>query len=64
MVANLISLKDFANQMQKSISTVKTWKNRQNIPPHIFFKIGGCVFVRKDLFEQWVLDKGEDNAGI
>ena len=51
---DLISLKEFAKSINKSESTVRTWKRRGNLPPHIFRTIGSTVFVKKSLFEEWI----------
>lgn len=50
---DLLSLKDFAKELNKSESTIRTWKSRGNIPSYVFKTIGGTVFVRMDRFKQW-----------
>lgn len=50
----IISLKDFAKQLGKPESTVRTWKRRGNIPKSCFLIIGSTVFVRVEEIQQWI----------
>lgn len=47
---DLISLKDFAKELNKPESTVRTWKRRGDIPASVFKVIGSTVFVRMERF--------------
>lgn len=51
---NIVSIKKFAELLDKSENTVRTWKTRGEIPPSIFFKIGASIFVKLDKFYKWV----------
>lgn len=42
----IMSLKEFAKAINKPESTVRTWRQRGEIPEHCFKVIGGTVFVR------------------
>lgn len=55
MNTNLISLKDFAKQLGKPESTVRTWKRRGDIPAKCFFSIGSTVFIRINVFQEWAM---------
>ena len=52
-----MSIKDFAKELGKSESTVRTWKRRGVLPPFLFKEIGNSVFVRVEQMKQW-LEKG------
>lgn len=54
----LISIKDFAKLLNKPENTIRTWRNRGNIPREIFFEIGKTVFVKIDMFNSWVENNG------
>ena len=57
-MTELITFKDFCKDILKANpNTVKTWKRRGALPKHIFFKIGGTLYVLKDSFEKWMQDK-------
>ena len=50
----LMTIEELAKELNKKVSTVRTWKRRGEIPSYLFKNIGGCVFVRKDKFKEWV----------
>lgn len=50
----LISIKKFAEQMDKPLSTIKTWKRRGELPEYLFKKVGGEIFVRTERIQEWV----------
>lgn len=51
---NLITIKDFAKELGKPESTIRTWILRGDIPSYLCKKIGGTVFIKKDKFAEWV----------
>jgi len=55
------TFEEFCKLLKANPNTVKTWKRRGNLPAKIFFKIGGTIYVLKDIFEQWVAEK---QAGV
>lgn len=55
---NLMSIKEFAKELKKPESTIRTWKRRGEIPCFCFKEIGTTVFVKTDEFKKWV----ENNA--
>jgi uncharacterized protein YjcR len=56
---NLIKLDDLAKELQTNVNTVKTWKRRGDIPPEVFHKIGGTVYVKENAFKEWVYGQEE-----
>ena len=50
----IITLKDFAKQIGKSESTIRTWKRRGDIPEQCFKCIGGTVFIKIKEMQQWI----------
>lgn len=50
----LMSIKDFAKELNKPESTIRTWKRRGELPPSIFKEIGGTVFIRAEKFQEWL----------
>lgn len=50
----LMTLKEFAKQMNKPESTIRTWKRRGDLPENLFKKIGGDVFIKTEKFKEWV----------
>ena len=52
----LLSIRETADLMGAKESTVRTWINREQIPPVIVFRIGNTVRIKKEKFEKWVLD--------
>ena len=51
---DLMSIKDFAKEIKKPESTIRTWKRRKDIPENIFKDIAGTVFVRPSKFREWL----------
>lgn len=49
-----MTLKEFAKQMNKPESTIRTWKRRGDLPENLFKKIGGDVFIKTEKFKEWV----------
>ena len=60
-MTDFITFQEFCKLLKANPNTVKTWKRRGDLPAKIFFKIGGTVYILKDMFEQWVVDK---QAGV
>ncbi len=54
---NLITFKEFVNKLKTNSNTVKSWKRRGDLPPEIFFKIGGTLYVLEDKFKKWVQEQ-------
>jgi len=54
---NLITFKEFVKRLNANTNTVKSWKRRGDLPPEIFFKIGGSLYVLKDKFNDWIAKK-------
>ena len=52
----LLSIRETADIMGTKESTVRTWINRNLIPPVIVVRIGNTVRIKKDKFEKWVSD--------
>jgi len=50
----LITLKEFAKMLGKPESTIRTWKDRDELPAFLFKKIGGTVFVRGNRIQEWI----------
>ena len=50
----LISLEEFAKQLNTPTSTIRTWKQRGELPSFLFKKVGGTVFVRENRIQEWV----------
>ena len=50
---NLITIKTFADYLQKPISTIYSWKDRGDLPQEIFLKIGGSWFIKLNKFNEW-----------
>lgn len=51
---DLMTIKDFAKEINKPVSTVGTWRTRGDLPAEIFKVIGGTVFIKVDKFKEWV----------
>lgn len=51
---NLITFKEFTKRLNANPNTVKSWKRRGDLPPEIFFKIGGTLYILEDRFNDWV----------
>lgn len=56
-MSNLITFKEFTKLLKANPNTVKSWKKRGDLPPHIFFKIGGTLYVLQEKFEEWIKEK-------
>lgn len=50
----LISLQEFAKLLNKPESTIRTWKDREQLPAFLFKKVGGTVFVRENRIQEWI----------
>ena len=50
----LMSVKDFANELNKSTNTIRTWIRRNEIPADVYIKIAGTIFILPDKFKKWV----------
>jgi hypothetical protein len=53
----LLTIKEFAKEMKKSESTIRTWRRRGVIPSDVFKDIGDSVYVRINKAQEW-LDSG------
>lgn len=53
----LITFKEFVKRLNANANTVKSWKRRGDLPPEIFFKIGGSLYVLEDKFDDWMLKR-------
>lgn len=51
---NLITFNEFTKLLKANLNTVKSWKRRGDLPPEIFFKIGGTLYVLEDKFNDWI----------
>ncbi len=51
---DLLTLKDFAKELNKPESTIRTWKRRGELPSFLFLEIGGTIFVKLEKFKKWV----------
>ena len=49
-----MAVKDFAKEIGKPESTIRTWRNRNNIPEDIFIIIGKTVFIKINKFQEWL----------
>lgn len=49
-----MTIKEFAQKMKKPESTIRTWKNRGDLPEELFKKIGGDVFIKVEKFKTWI----------
>lgn len=56
-MTNLITFEGFCTKLKANPNTVKTWKRRGDLPPEIFFKIGGTLYILEDKFDEWVQTK-------
>ncbi len=50
----LMTIKEFSKEIGKSESTVRTWKRRGELPPFLFLKIGGDIFIKIEKFKELV----------
>ena len=60
---NLMTFNEFVKILKISPNTVKTWKRRGDLPPEIFFKIGGTLYILEDKFDEWV-SKRQSGIGV
>ena len=51
---NLITFNEFTKLLKANPNTVKSWKRRGDLPPEIFFKIDGTLYVLEDKFNNWI----------
>lgn len=50
----LMTIKEFAKTLGKSESTIRTWKRRGDLPPFLFLKIGGDIFIKTEEFQKLI----------
>lgn len=50
----LLSIKETADLLKTKESTIRTWINREQIPPELVFRIGNTVRIRLEKFNKWV----------
>jgi len=50
----LMTIKDFAKELNKPESTIRTWIRRGDLPPSLFKPIGGTIFVRVEKFKEFI----------
>ncbi len=43
-------------------ATIRTWKRREDLPPFIFKKIGGTVYVILNKLVEWIENPTQDAA--
>lgn len=53
-IFNLMSIRDFAKEIGKPESTIRTWRNRKSIPDDVFVLIGKTVFIKVNKFQEWL----------
>lgn len=51
--SNLKTIKEFAKELHKPISTIYSWKDKGNLPKELFLQIGGSWFVKMNRFNEW-----------
>lgn len=51
---NLITIEDFAKEINKPKSTVYSWKDKGNIPLNCFKQIGGSWFVKVEEMKEFL----------
>ena len=54
LMVKLISIKQFAKELNKPLNTIKTWRRRGILPDYLFKTIGVEVFVRTERIQEWV----------
>lgn len=54
---NLITFNEFTKRLKANPNTVKSWKRRGDLPPEIFFKIGGTLYILEDKFNEWIFKR-------
>lgn len=57
----LMTLKEFAKEFNKPESTIRTWKRRGDLPPSLFIKIGGDIFIKTEEFKKLIENS---NSGV
>lgn len=50
----LMSIKDFAKELHKPESTIRTWRRRGDLPSSLFVEIGSTVFVKTEEFKKLI----------
>ena len=50
---DLLSVKEFAEELRKPESTIRTWIRRKEIPEYCYKYIGKTIFIKKDKFIEW-----------
>jgi hypothetical protein len=50
----LLTIKEFAKEMKKAESTIRTWRRRVIIPSDVFKDIGDSVYVRINKAQEWL----------
>ena len=53
-MVKLITIKQFAQEMNKPLNTIKTWRRRGILPAYLFKIVGVEVFVRTERIQEWV----------
>lgn len=53
-MVDLIPIKEFAAQLKKPVSTIKTWRRRKELPEYLFKKVGTEIYVRVERIKEWV----------
>lgn len=51
----IIKIKEFAIELNIPESTIRTWKRRGDIPAECFVVIGSTVFIKVEIFENWMM---------
>ena len=51
----IMIIKEFAIELNIPESTIRTWKRRGNIPAECFVVIGSTVFIKVEIFENWMM---------
>lgn len=59
---NLITFHEFTKRLKANPNTVKSWKRRGDLPPEIFFKIGGTLYILEDKFNDWIVQQSRIGA--
>lgn len=50
----IMKLKDFAKELKTPESTIRTWKRRGDIPAECFVEIAATIFIRVEVFQDWI----------
>lgn len=51
----VMKIKEFAIELNIPESTIRTWKRRGDIPAECFVVIGSTVFIKVEIFENWMM---------